>query len=55
MKWIKTFLGSIRSSRITAIAWEAYASFNSNKSTVSIDHFAFRKASWIVLIGAKPL
>jgi hypothetical protein len=39
---------------MTATDWAAYASFNSNRSTESMDQFALRKASWIVLIGAKP-
>ncbi len=50
----KTFSGLIWSSRITATDWEANASFNSNKSTVSIVQLAFCKASRIALIGAKP-
>lgn len=42
---MKTFSGFIRRSRITAADWAANASFNSNKSTVSTDQLALRKAS----------
>ena len=49
-----TFSGFMRSSRMIATDWAANASFNSNKSTVSIDQSALRRASWIALTGPRP-